>query len=237
MIPTLDKDVAFHLEDCLVVFPDRVDLDCEFVRCKNVNYEDVDAFEKHIRSRILASRVACQKGLYDTAIMLRLPDHRIKHVIECWLTGKITSKRAWEIARETWINCSELYRTKLIWQRFFALNVPNSHLMMCEADQERLNQLPNRFNVYRGFFNKDGRRGISWTTSKMIASQYSVRGGMSLIMQGVVNKSDVIAYIGTRGHYEIIVKDQALVEIHRSMKVVTGEVAMRWIKDGHQEAL
>lgn len=237
MIVTLDKDLAFHLEDCLVVSPERVDLDCEFVRCKNVNYEDIAAFEKHIRSRILASRVACQKGLYDTAIMLRLPEHRIKHVIECWLVGKISSKRAWEIARDTWLDCSELYRTKLIWQRFFALNVPQSHLMMNQQERERLEQLPNKFYIYRGYFNKDGRKGISWSTSKMIASQYSIRGGVSLIMQGTVNKSDVVAYIGTRGHYEIIVKDQALVEMHRSMKVISGETAMNWFNDGHKEAL
>jgi hypothetical protein len=206
------------------------DVDNHFLIANNIkDSAEVIEIVKQIQEKAASADRARQQGLYSTEVMVRHPRHRLKMLHEYTAQGLMSVDKAWKIARDTWLNLDEVYPHIEGWELFFSEFGSGSDVFMTAHEKAHLDQLPDEIKIYRGYDRKLKRMGLSWTMSKFIASQYADRFKSTILAQGVVKKSEVIAYVSTRGHHEIILKSRASVLNQRAVSSVNGEDAMRWV--------
>lgn len=207
----------------------------DYIRAKKIStIDEVQSILSHIKAKQVAAEQAMDKGLVAAAIMLMLPEKRLKLLAESLRTGAISRKKACRIARDSWLEVGEIYPYRLEWAEMFKVIMPDRDEFMTEKERAHLKLLPDEIKIYRGYNRAHSRSGLSWTMSKMIASQYASKFGEVKLAQGMVNKSDVVAYIAARGHHEIIIQSESSVVNQRAVSVVKGEEAMRWILNGNK---
>jgi hypothetical protein len=213
-------------------------IDNEFIKADRLeSFKELNEAIRHIEAKTLAANNAIAGGLYAADIMLRLPEYRLPRLNLYSRNGLITPERAWKIARDTWINLDKVYPYRDGWLAFFAAMMPTRDLFMTPKELEHLAMLPDEIKIYRGYDRALSRAGISWSMSKMIASQYAKRFKSKKLAQGLVKKADVVGYITARGHHEIVLRSELAVLNQRAVNTVRGDEAMRWLMLGDGQFL
>lgn len=217
---------------------DRLLIEDDYYRgiIRNTQAERAEAVVHHA-ARKQAAENALEQGLFDAEVMMRIPQRRLEKLIEYTAKCLMPPDKAWRIARSTWLELDEVYQYRNDWEQFFNLFMPYRDDFMIKRELDHLSQLPDEIKIYRGYDRALGRSGLSWTMSKLIASQYANRFKSLKIAQGMVKKEDVVGYIVMRGHYEIVLRSEFAVLNQRAVNTVRPDEAMRWVIENKGELL
>lgn len=99
----------------------------------------------------------------------------------------------------------------------------NREKLMTSKEKEELDKLSNPIKVYRGLQKDANRLGLSWTTSKEKARWFANRfENNGEILEGIIDKKDVFAYILEREEFEIILNPNKIGGI-------------KWVGRGYEE--
>lgn len=194
-----------------------------FAYMENVTASDLVIANSIIESRTKAANESIAKKQFDNVLMLIRPKYRVKYLRQFADAGLVTKSRSWSIARNTWLELSNIYQCRDEWQLFFLSHfdeLERARFFMNERERSHLDAMPEIIKIYRGYDRDKGRAGLSWTLSKMIATQYASKFNSLKIAQAVVNRSDVVGYINARGHHEIILKSVFGLENQRAVNAV-----------------
>ena len=89
-----------------------------------------------------------------------------------------------------------------------------------EASQEMYDKLPSVVMVYRGVLAKDelkAETGVSWTTDYKVAEMFALRfkplGGTPDIMNGEVNKEEILYFTNARQESEALINEDDMMWI------------------------
>lgn len=207
--------------DFLIETKSGYKLDHVFIQINHVQPEDLPLYQSVIESKTKTANRALEAEQYDLVLMLISPSHRIKYLCEYAVNQYISNSRAWRIARDTWINQNSVFPNTGEWEQFFELDIPlRQQNFMNEKERNHLSQMPSEIKIYRGYDRAIGRSGLSWSLSKMIASQYANRFKSKIIAQAVVGRDSVMGYINARGHHEIVLKSRLSLENQKAVNAV-----------------
>ena len=78
--------------------------------------------------------------------------------------------------------------------------------LMYDDEYETYTALPENFIVYRGVTPGRNPNGMSWTREYDKAEWFSNRFGEGYVLEGTVNKKDVLAFFSRRGEEEIVIE-------------------------------
>ena len=87
-----------------------------------------------------------------------------------------------------------------------------------EDSKEMYDKLPSEVKVYRGVLTDDiniDKLGVSWTTNKKVAEMFALRfarlGGTPWLMEGEVNKEDILYFTNAREESEVLIDSEDLI--------------------------
>ena len=87
-----------------------------------------------------------------------------------------------------------------------------------EDSKEMYDKLPSEVKVYRGVLTDDRLKynlGVSWTTNKKVAEMFALRfaklGGTPYLMEGEVNKEDILYFTNAREESEVLIDSEDLI--------------------------
>lgn len=87
-----------------------------------------------------------------------------------------------------------------------------------EDSQEIYDNLPQEVKVYRGVLTDDRIKyglGVSWTTDKKVAEMFALRfarlGGTPYLMEGEVNKEDILYFTNAREESEVLIDTEDMI--------------------------
>ena len=195
--------------------------------------DPVRSYEEGEISRLLADKKTAYNNAlslerYDAAVMMLEPKYRLSHLINYIRAGGLELEKAAKIARNTWIELNEVYPYRHEWSDIFHYLINVRHEFMTPKELEHLNSLPDHIKIYRGYNRSHKKSSLSWTMSKLIASQFARQFKEKKIAQALIRKSDVIAYLSARGQHEIIVRAEQAVINQRAVNIVTPQEHMNW---------
>lgn len=78
--------------------------------------------------------------------------------------------------------------------------------LMYDDEYETYTALPESFIAYRGVAPGRNPNGMSWTREYDKAEWFSNRFGEGYVLEGTVNKKDVLAFFSRRGEEEIVIE-------------------------------
>lgn len=84
--------------------------------------------------------------------------------------------------------------------------------LMREEDFCTYTELPGRITVYRGIGTKSRENGISWTLDKEKATWFARRFSEGYVIQGTVEKKDILAFFNDRKEKEVIISPRNVKE-------------------------
>jgi hypothetical protein len=119
-------------------------------------------------------------------------------------------KAFWELLTAIWVTQEQLWPNRKAFLQLFQSNRPKRDCLMTASERRKIDTLPDRFPIYRGFIGKRGE-GLSWTidrtTAIWFASRFAVveQFGKPKLIEGVARKKDVLAYFNSRKEKEIII--------------------------------
>lgn len=201
----------------------------EFVSAnKLATLDDARAVILESKAKREAANNAVKSGMFAAAVMMRRPLYRLGLLNMYTRNGQIPPEKAWRIARDSWLEVDNVSCNRVAWRAFFKEFFDSRQHFMSDKEREHFDALPEQIKIYRGYKSRR-RAGLSWTMSKLVASQYSPNTERAIVAQGMVNKSDVVGYIAARGHHEIVLRSEDVVLNQRAVNTVKPEEAMKWV--------
>lgn len=125
------------------------------------------------------------------------------------LATKVPAELAefWDLASRVWTDTEFPHAREALWRDLFTR--PDAHKMMDEEEREFFSGLPDIVEIYRGAAKGIGEKGFSWTLDRQRAEWFSRRftsgDDEAIVLEGVVSKKNIIAYISGRNEEEILV--------------------------------
>jgi hypothetical protein len=115
----------------------------------------------------------------------------------------------WSSLSSVWTDSENINQNGKEWAGLLGSNRPGREAMMTKADLKVFNALPSHIEVFRGSCKRDPYP-FSWTTSREKAEwfakrQMSIRNQTGVVHEMIVQKEQVLAYIGGRNENEIVV--------------------------------
>lgn len=148
--------------------------------------------------------------LRDSKIALRLAlawdsERNKDKVLSIYLNeyDKLSNERYWELMRSVWIICGSIEHAGTF-RYLMQSKRTMKHYFSTPEEANKLRNMPNVFTVYRAtnYVNDDG---LSWTVSKKYAEGYRDMYQKKMILEQVIRKSDVFAFIERNNEREIII--------------------------------
>jgi hypothetical protein len=122
----------------------------------------------------------------------------------------------WETVRQVWTDSENVHECwddwLLVWRGDFERHRLRDRRMATSLkDRRDLDKMPETLKVWHGEEHPE-RIGMSWTLSRDIAAWFARRFGKKggKLYEGKVARSDVIAYMTSRGEEEILVEPSAV---------------------------
>ncbi|MGL4899696.1 MAG: hypothetical protein ACRDCT_15120 [Shewanella sp.] len=199
--------------------------------------DDLPLMQSLLLSRIKAFNLAMTSGHYKKAVEIVTPARRIKLIVDLVSEGMISLQQAWALARQAWLFQPNIYQERVHWELFFNIAKLCTHEFMCDQEREHLHQLPEEVDIFRGYDQRYGRAGLSWTLSKVVASDHSKRYGNRIIAHSKIRKADIVAYLNVKSEYEIVIPSMSVVENFRAINVINQRKYSRWQGLGHKNPI
>jgi hypothetical protein len=161
---------------------------------------------KQLRAKkeIIAKEEAA--GDYRHAMWLHERPHRLNYFAR--IADRLSDEDYWRTLGTAYVDSENIWQNSALVRHL--LSDPNRQgsrqMIMDEDDLAKYNTLPETFKVYRGCIAKN-KNGMSWTLDPGKAEWFARRLSKKnpIVITGIVNKADVIAYFGGREEQEIVV--------------------------------
>lgn len=123
--------------------------------------------------------------------------------------GPVTPAKYWQMLSAIWIDSENIWQNKAVWRGLWKSLQPERENAMEPDELEALAKLPDDVRVYRGICGPPcDKAGLSWTTDLQKAEYFSRRfqrsGKTSRVIYGRVARKDIMAYLLSRGEFEVI---------------------------------
>ena len=129
-------------------------------------------------------------------------------------------KNYWKIIAAIWTQQEQLWSNKNLYLKLFQSPRPQRQFLMTAVERRKLDTLPDKFPVYRGYIGRRGK-GLSWTIDQSMAECFAQRFslltdlGKPRIMEGIAKKKDVLAYFNRRKEKEIVINPEKVSRVKR----------------------
>lgn len=132
-------------------------------------------------------------------------EHDSVKVLKIFLKEKnnLSDERYWEILRSVWIMCGTTENSNMF-RELIKSNRKERYYFSTPEEQKKLRELPESFEVYRAT-NSKYDNGLSWTLSKEYVKRYSDMFAKNFIINKIINKNEIFAYIERNNESEIII--------------------------------
>lgn len=156
-----------------------------------------------------------RRNTFDSIIMFIRKAFRIYFLLEIYERGYADEEccgtelgKIWSLLENNDTVDAETKETMLMW-----LKAADKHSFMDEKEFEVYTKLPNKVTVYRGVQQNEEPIGFSWSLKREVAEWFANRFNQNgAVCQLEVDKKDIIAYIGKRNEFEVIVDYMAITE-------------------------
>ena len=120
---------------------------------------------------------------------------------------RMTDTAYWATVGWAWCDTENAPECWLQWQQLMSGPRAGRHQMMTEEEQHAFGAMPDIIPVYRGQTRGEPIHDFSWTLDITVANWFANRynNPNPIVLQGVVQKTDVIAYLSRRNEFEILV--------------------------------
>jgi hypothetical protein len=121
----------------------------------------------------------------------------------------LDDKASWQLVSKVWTDSENVEEFGSFWEELWGNS--NTRLAMTDKETVAFASLSDSIPVWHGLERDDeGLIGISWTTSKKVATWFAnrfatIHGRSAFIAKGTVPKANVRAYLLARKEFEIIV--------------------------------
>jgi hypothetical protein len=162
------------------------------------------------------AKEAGEAGDWHRYVHLHERPFRVDAFLE--IAHKLNDSEYWDFVRKLWLTGENAWEIPEHWERLWnAQRTGRSQSMMTEDELTFLNAQTEPLMIYRGFLEKGGQNGLSWTLdlgqAKWFAKRLSVGQGSCYVATGRVSARDVRAYFKSNGEEEIVVDPAKPVEI------------------------
>lgn len=140
---------------------------------------------------------------WESFVFLHERPHRLVAFME--IENKLPDNTYWHLLGHIWLDNENIWQLKEAWLK--ALKSEREHVEMFMTGHERmkLKNMPDTMTVYRGC-SKKNKNGYSYTLDVEKAKLFSQRWGSDgMIIEKIIKKKDVFAYISRRNESEIII--------------------------------
>ena len=119
---------------------------------------------------------------------------------------KVTDDIYWSCLGSIWSDSENIWQEKRSWKHLLSSKRTQREFFMSPEEREIFSSLPETFTVYRGH-QEQNEDGYSYTLSDEKAKWFAERfkSKSSSVIEKVVNKSEVFAYLHDRNEQEIII--------------------------------
>jgi len=170
---------------------------------------------QRLRDKQEALDEAWDTGKWHTYVFLYERPWRLHGFQE--VEEELTDVAYWDLLAEIWIDSENIRQNVDEWTGLLRSDRGSREAMMSDKDQALLAAMPDQIVVYQGH---TGARddGWSWTTERNVAVWFAHRfAGLErdvpVLTQGVVDKTDVLAYFTNRNESEVLVPHELVRDI------------------------
>jgi hypothetical protein len=143
-------------------------------------------------------------GAYGRFIFL----HERPYRLEAFKTiaDKLPDAKYWSLLSSIWTDTENGWQNIEQWKELFGSSRPNRGFLMNEDEQFALNNLGDKFTVYRGCQEGLNEDGISWTLKREKAQWFANRFEKAgVVLEKVITKQDAVALFIGRSESEVVV--------------------------------
>jgi hypothetical protein len=140
------------------------------------------------------------------------------------IASDITDDAAyWSLVGRYWIDSENIWEDLPTWHEMWTSTRPERDRVMSDEDKAVLRDLPDTVTIWRGVTRRKAADGMSWTIDRSKAVWFANRfaeleGRERILVQGTIEKGNILAYLDSRGESEIVV-DPANVRIDKIQRL------------------
>ena len=191
-----------------------------------INMFHTDQENARINAAYLAKKQAVDDAMrekkWQSYIWMHERPYRFDAMMEAIEAGGFDDPETfWETVRAVWSDSENIVENYHDWMQVWDSDIPHREFAMDKEERAELAAMPDEITVYRGVGHKDAQDGMSWTTDLDKARWFAQRfaghnGRQPHVVEGVIAKSQVLAYLTGRGESEIVafpedVRDQRFI--------------------------
>jgi hypothetical protein len=164
-----------------------------------------------LRQKKAACSVALENGEFDEYVWLHERPHRLA-AMEV-VADDMSDPGYWRLLRAIWVDSENIGQNAERWGSFLRSQRQSRSEMMTAGEAAALAAMPDNVEVFRGVGSEtESDHGWSWTLNRETAEWFarrfaalSERAGCPSVKSATVSKSDVVAYMGSRGEEEVLI--------------------------------
>jgi hypothetical protein len=181
---------------------------------------NLNALYRQKTAALAKARAACD---WHSFIMIHERPYRLDALQEILNDADdLTPGEYWGLIRQVWTDSENIWQNYDLWVEVWQSGMPFREDVMQEPDQAAYKALPDIVPVWRGVSREDGAAGMSWSTDKTKAEWFAYRfssmdGRLPFLVEGQVQKTDILAYFTGRGESEVVALPEAVEDIKLEM--------------------
>lgn len=162
----------------------------------------VETVNEHYEAKKQALKDAAKEGNWFRFVIL----HERPYRIEALEMVPRSAEDYWTLVRDAWMDTE--FPSQMMDNWIDILDHPDAHQMMDDEERAVFDALPDLITVFRGY-EGEGEDGLSWTLSRERAEWFAARWqgihGEPQVVERLVPKTRVVAYLNGRSEQEVIV--------------------------------
>lgn len=159
----------------------------------------------------LAKREIIEKCMADHSwsniIWLTERPYRVQAFVQ--ISAKMDDEYFWRLLADVYSDTENFWQERNYWNLLLTTDRPRREEFMTEEERNKLQTLPDKLTIYRGYNGKGKLRSWAWTLDRDRAVWFAKRlhhgGKPPRVATGEVAKADVVAYLNGRNEEEIVV--------------------------------
>lgn len=129
----------------------------------------------------------------------------------CQYEELMDNEQYWQLLGQIWTDSENIFQAREQWTELLHSDRPGrSEGLMEEDERQRLCELPDRVEIYRGFCHRDGEKGLSWTLSRERAEWFAHRlrresDPPPRLVVAEARREDILALFTRRSEDEVVI--------------------------------
>ena len=179
---------------------------------------DASVINRTYRHKVVAVARAKANRDWSLFVSLHAKPYRLDALVVATKHGlKDKPSEYWDLLGRVWIGTENARQHPIKWRRLWSETVEGRRACMSEEDARIFDSLPEQTEVWRGTSHKRGVAGLAWTLDRekaiWFAQRFCTESRVPLLVAGMVEKRNVLAYFDKRGEHEIVSMKVAAVSV------------------------